>query len=126
MRRRRIAAIVVLAVVLPSLLLAYWFDPNRVIWTKDGTVATVHQYSNSNNLTNWNVLVFTYQQSSVGSLVNTGYLALNGPGTQGHGNYCWNDGNGGCLKTPLGFSLNQSLAIDALNDGSFVIQNRQS
>ncbi len=125
MRRRRIIGVTVLAIALSSLLLAYWFDPNRVIWTKDGTVATVHQYSSSNSGTNWNVLVFIYQQNNLGYLVDTGYVALNGPGTAGHGNFCWNDGNGSCLKMPLGFSLNQTVTVDALNDGNFMIRNRQ-
>jgi len=44
---------------------------------------------------------------------------------QGHGNYCWNEGNGKCLNTPLSFSLNQTLAVDALNDGNFMLKNRQ-
>ncbi len=125
MRRRRIAGIAVLAVVLSSLLLAYWFYPNRVIWNKDGTVATVHQYSDSSNVTNWNVLVFTYQKNDMGYLADTSYISLNGPGTGGHGNFCWNDGNGNCLKGPLSFSLNQTLSVDALNDGNFMISNRQ-
>jgi hypothetical protein len=125
MRRRSLAGIAVLAVALSSLLLAYWFDPNRVIWTRDGTVATVHQYTDSKNVTNWNVLVFIYQRNSMGYLADTGYISLNGPGTEGHGNYCWNDGNRNCLNVPLGFSLNQTLTIDALNDGNFMIRNRQ-
>jgi len=125
MRRRRIVGIAILAIVTSSLVLAYWFDPNRVIWTRKGTVATVHQFLGSNNLTSWNVLVFVYQQNDRGYLVDTGYLALNGPGTAGHRNFCWNDGNGGCLKVPLNFSLNQTLTVDALNDGNFMIRNRQ-
>ena len=114
-----------MAIIVSSLFLVYWCEPGRVIWTKDGTVAAVHQYQDSNTGTNWNVLVYTYQQNDMGYLVNTGYVALNGPGTQGHGNYCWNDGNGKCLTAPLGFSLNQTLAVDALNDGNFMLKNRQ-
>ena len=115
----------ILAVAMTGLFLGYWFDPGRVIWTKDGTVAAVHQYPDSSTRTNWNVLVYIYQQNYMGYLVNTGYVALNGLGTQGHGNYCWNNGNGKCLTAPLSFSLNQTLAVDALNDGSFMLKNRQ-
>ena len=64
-----------------SLFLTYWFDPSRVMWTKDGTVAAVHQSPDSNTGTNWNVLVYIYQQNDMGYIVNTGYVALNGPGT---------------------------------------------
>jgi len=114
-----------LAVVITSLFLTYWFDPARVIWTKDGTVAAVHQYSNSNNEANWNVLVYIYQQNDIGYLVNTGYIALSGLGIQGHGNYCWNDGNGNCLNAPLSFRLNETLTVAALNNGNFMLENRQ-
>src|SRR5438094_9978820 len=117
--------IALLAIVLSFLSLSYWFDPGRVIWTKNGTVAAVHQYSDPGGGTNWNVLVYIYQQNEMGYLVNTGYVALNGLGTQGHGNYCWNDGNGKCLTEPLSFSLNQTLAVDALNDGNFMLKNCQ-
>ena len=115
----------ILAVLMTSLFLTYWFDPGRVMWTKDGTVAAVHQYSNSNNGVNWNVLVYIYQQNDMGFLVNTGYVALNGLGTQGHGNYCWNDGKGKCLNAPLSFRPNETLTVAALNNGNFMLKNRQ-
>ena len=108
-----------------SLFLTYWFEPNRLIWTKDGTVAAVHQYSDSNGGTNWNVLVYIYQQDDMGYLVNTGFVALNGPGIPGHGNFCWNDGHNNCLSTPLGLSLNQTVTVEALNNGNFMLRNRQ-
>jgi len=63
--------------------------------------------------TGWNVLVHIYQQNEMGFLVNTSYVVLNGMGTEGHGNYCWNDGNGNCLT------------VLALNNGDFMIRNRQ-
>lgn len=108
-----------------SLFLVYWYDPGRAIWSKDGTVAAIHEYSDSTSERSWNVLVYIYQQNEIGSLVNTGYVALNGIGVEGHGNYCWNDGNGGCLSSPLSFRLNQTLTIEALNNGDFMIMNRQ-
>ena len=108
-----------------SLLLVYWYNPGRVVWTKDGTVAAVHQQTNSNNVPNWNVLVYIYQQNDIGYLVNTGYVALNGMGIASHGNYCWNDGNGSCLSSPLSFRLNQTLTVVAMNNGDFLISNRQ-
>jgi hypothetical protein len=67
--------------------------------------------------TGWNVLVHIYQQNEMGFLVNTGYVALNGTGTEGHGNYRWNDGNGNCLNSRLSFRLNQTLTVLALNNG---------
>jgi hypothetical protein len=91
----------------------------------DGTVAAVHQQSDSNNGTNYNVLVYIYQQNDMGYLVNTGYVALNGHGIQGRGNYCWDNGSGQCLNVPLSFRLNQTLTVEALNDGNFMIRNRQ-
>jgi hypothetical protein len=115
----------ILAVVITGLFLTYWFDPGRVIWTRDGTVAAVHQYSDPNSGMNWNVLVYVYDQSDMGYLVNTGYVALNGLGTQGHGNFCWNDGNGSCLNAPLSFGLNETLTVSALNNGNFMLKNRQ-
>lgn len=93
------------------------------MWTKDGTVVAAHQYSDSSAGMNWNVLVYIYQQSDMGYLVNTGYVALNGPGTPGHGNYCWNDGNNNCLGAPLSFNMNQALTVEALNNGNFMINN---
>ena len=60
----------------------------------------------------------------MGYPVNTGYIALNGVGTLGHGNCCWNDGNGDYLNVPLSFRLNQTLSVEALNNGSFVLRNR--
>ena len=116
---------VILAVAMTGLFLGYWFDPGRLIWTKDGTVAAVHQYSDSNLGTNWSVLVYIYQQNDMGYLVNTGYVALNGLGAQGQGNYCWNDSNGKCLNQPLSFHLNQTLTVRALNNGNFMLSNRQ-
>lgn len=120
-----VIGISVLAVVISSLFLVYWFDPGRVIWTRDGIVIAVHQQSDSNLGTNWNVLVYIYQQSDNGYLVNTGSLALNGQGTQGHGNYCWDNGNGSCLTAALSFSPNEALTVEALNNGNFMIINRQ-
>ena len=117
--------IALLAIVLSFLSLSYWFDPGRVIWTKNGTVAAVHQYSDPGGGTNWNVLVYIYQQNDIGYLVNTGYVALNGLGTQGHGNYCWNSGSGNCLNAPLRFRLNETLSVAALNNGNFMVKNRQ-
>jgi len=117
--------ITVLAIVLSSLSLTYWLDPGRVIWTKDGTVTAVHQYSDPNGGTNWNVLVYIYQQNDMGYLVNTGYVPLNGLGTQGHGNYCWDDGTSNCLNAPLSFRLNETLSVAALNNGNFMLKNRQ-
>ena len=114
-----------MVIVLSSLFLVYWFDPGRAIWAKDGIVAAVQEQSGSNGGTNWNVLVYIYQQNDMGYLVNTGYVALNGLGTQGHGNYCWNDGNGNCLYSPLSFRLNETLTVDTLNNGDFMISNRQ-
>ena len=111
--------------MLSSFFLVYWTYPGRVVWTKDGIVMAVHEESNSNNGTNWNVLVYIYQQTSMGYLVNTGYVALNGLGTPGHGNYCWDKGNGRCLNAPLNFSSNQALTVEALNNGNFMIINRQ-
>jgi hypothetical protein len=108
-----------------GLFLTYWFDPGRAVWTRNGIVAAVHQYPDSNTGTNWSVLVYIYQQNSMGYLVNTGYVALNGLGTSGHGNFCWNDGHNSCLGTPLAFSLNQTLTVEALNNGNFMLQNRQ-
>ena len=61
-----------------SLFLVYWYDPGRVLWTKDGTVAAVHEYSDSMSGTSWNVLVYIYQHNEMGFLVNSGYVALNG------------------------------------------------
>ena len=113
-----------MAVLMTSLFLTYWFDPGRVIWTKNGTVAAAHQYSDPGGGTNWNVLVYIYQQNDMGYLVNTGYVALNGLGTQGHGNYCWDDGYGNCLNAPLSFSLNETLTVAALNNGKFILVNR--
>ena len=114
-----------MGVVTTSLFLTYWFDPGRVIWTKNGTVAAVHQYSDSNSGANWNVLVYIYQQNDMGYLVNTGFVALNGLGIPGHGNFCWNDGHSSCLGRPLGFSLNQTLTVEALKNGNFMLKNRQ-
>jgi hypothetical protein len=108
-----------------SLFLVYWYDPGRAIWTKDGIVASVHEYEDSTTRTNWNVLVYTYQQNEMGFLVNTGYIALNGMGIEGNGNYCWNDGKDNCLSSPLSFRLNQTLTVVALNNGDFMIKNRQ-
>jgi hypothetical protein len=70
-------------------------------------------------------LVYVYEQSDMGYLVNTGYVALNGLGIQGRGNYCWDNGNGNCLSSPLSFRLNQTLRVVALNNGDFIIKNRQ-
>lgn len=117
--------IALIAIVLSFLSLSYWFDPGRVIWTKNGTVAAVHQYSDPGSETSWNVLVYIYQQNDMGYLVNTGYVALNGLGISGHGNYCWNSGNGNCLNAPLSFRLNETLSVEALNDGNFMVKNRQ-
>ncbi len=75
--------------------------------------------------TSWNVLVYIYQQNEMGFLVNTGYVALNGMGIQRHGNYCWNDGNGNCLNSPLSFRLNQTPTVVAMNNGDFMIRNHQ-
>jgi len=108
-----------------SLFLVYCYNPGRVIWTKDGTVAAVHEYSDSMSGTSWNVLVYIYQQNEMDFLLNTGYVALNGMGIESHGNYCWNDGNGKCLISPLSFRLNQTLTVVALSNGDFVIGNRQ-
>ena len=107
-----------------GLFFVYWTNPGRVVWTKDGIVTAVHQQPNSNSGTNWNVLVYIYQQTSMGYIVNTGYVALNGLGTPGHGNYCWDNGNGSCLNAPLSFSSNQALTVEALNSGNFRIINR--
>jgi len=115
-----------LALVLPSLFLVYWLDPNRVIWSKDGTVVAVHQSMNTSNDAKWNALVYIYEQNVNGYLVNTGYIALNGAGTLNRGNFCWSDGHNSCLGTPLGFSLNQTLTVEALNNGNFMLKNRQS
>jgi hypothetical protein len=90
-----------------SLFLVYWYDPGRVLWTKDGTIAAVHEYSDSTSGTSWSVYI--YQHNEMGFLVNTGYVALNGMGIQSHGNYCWNDGNGNCLNSPLSFRLTKLL-----------------
>jgi hypothetical protein len=124
-RRRLIIGIAATAIIVSGLLLVYWYDPGRVIWTKDGTVTAVHEYSDTMSGTSWNVLVYIYQQNEMGSLVNTGYVALNGMGIEGHGNYCWNDGNGNCLNAPLSFRLNQTLTVAALNNGNFMLKNRQ-
>ena len=94
------------------------------MWTRDGIVTAVHQQSNSDSGTNWDVLVYIDQQSDNGYLVNTGSVALNGLGTQGHGNYCWDDGNGNCLRAPHSFSLNQTLMVEALQNGNFMLRNR--
>ena len=115
----------VLAVVLVSLFLAYWLDPNRVVWTRNGTVATFRQYSDPSNEPEWNVLVFIYQTNQAGFLVDTGYIALNGAGTFGHGNFCWTNGSNSCLGSTLTFGLNQTLTVEALNDGNFMINNHQ-
>jgi hypothetical protein len=108
-----------------SLFLVYWYDPGRGIWTKDGTVAAVVEYSDSMSGTSWNVLVYIYQHDEMGFLVNTGYVPLDGMGIESHGNYCWNDGNGNCLNSPLSFRLNETLTVVALSNGDFVIRNRQ-
>lgn len=79
----------------------------------------------SNVGTNWNVLVYIYQQNDMGYLVNTGYVALNGPGTTGNGNYCWDDGHNNCLSTPLNFNMNQALTVEAMNNGNFMLKSRQ-
>jgi len=50
-------------------------------------VAAVHEYSAPNSGTNWNLLVYVYEQSDLGYFVNTGCFALNGLGSQGQGNY---------------------------------------
>ena len=63
----------------------------------------------SNSGTSCNVLVYIYQRNDMGYLVNTGFVALNGLGTLGHADFCWNDEHDGCLATPPGFSLNQPL-----------------
>jgi hypothetical protein len=34
-----------------------------------------------------NVLVYIYQQNEMGFLLNTGFVALNGMGIEGHGNF---------------------------------------
>ena len=115
----------VLAIVASSLFLTYWLNPGRVIWTKDGTVTAAHQYSDPSTGTNWNVLIYIYQQTEMGYLINTGYVALNGPGTSDHGNYCWDDGHGNCLGTPRSFNVNQTVTIEALNNGNFMLRNRQ-
>lgn len=111
--------------MLSSLFLVYWTSPTRVVWTKDGIVTAVHQEPSSNSGTSWNVLVYIYQQTSMGYIVNTGYIALNGLGTTGHGNYCWDNGKGSCLTTPLNFDPNQALTVEALNNGNFMIIIRQ-
>jgi len=95
-----------------------------VIWARNGTVATVHQYLDANNVPNWNVLVFIYLQDQNGYLVDTGYVALNGPGTLARGNFCWVDGSNSCLNSPLSFDLNQTLTVHALNNGDFMVTNR--
>lgn len=125
MRKRLIIGVAVTAIIVSSLFLVYWYHPGRVIWTKDGTVAAVHEYLDSMSGTSWNVLVYVYQQNELGFLVNTGYVALNGMGIEGHGNYCWNDGNGNCFNSPLSFRLNETLTVVALNNGDFMIGNRQ-
>jgi hypothetical protein len=125
MRKRLITGIAVTSIIVSGLFLVYWYDPGRVIWTRDGTVAAVHEYSDSISRTSWNVLVYIYQHNEMGFLVNTGYVALNGMGTESHGNYCWNDGNGNCLSSPLSFRLNQTLTVLALNNGAFMIKNQQ-
>jgi hypothetical protein len=96
-----------------------------VIWTRNGTVATVHQYADSNDVPHWSVLVFIYQTNDMGFLTDTEYIALNGAGTPGHGNFCWNNGNNGCLSSPMNLGPNQTLTVDALNDGNFMISNHQ-
>ncbi len=125
MRRRLTIRIAVPVIIVSSLFFVHWYDPGRAIWTKDGTVATVHQQSDSNIGTNWNVFVYIYQQNEMGFLVNTGYIALNGMGVEGHGNYCWDNGSGNCLNSPLSFRLNQTLTVVASNNGDFKISNRQ-
>src|SRR5919109_1847984 len=117
MRRRLLIGTAVMAIVLSGLFVVYWLDPNRVIWTRDGTVATVHQYADPKNVPNWNVLVFIYQTNNNGFLTDTGYVALNGAGTPDHGNFCWSDGSDTCLDSPLTFSVNQTLTVTALNNG---------
>ena len=114
-----------MGIVASSLFLTYWSSPGRVIWTKNGIVTAAHQNSDPNSGTDWNVLVYIYEQNDMGYLVNTGYVALNGPGIQGHGNYCWNDGNNNCLGMPQSFDMNQALTVEALNNGNFMIKNRQ-
>jgi len=114
-----------LAIVLPSVFLVYWLDPNRVIWSKAGTVTAVHQSMNISNDANWNAFVYIYEQNVNGYLVNTGYIALNGPGTLSHGNFCWDSGNGTCLSTPLTLAANQTVTVKALNNGNFMLKNRQ-
>jgi hypothetical protein len=96
-----------------------------VIWTRDGIVAVVHQYGDPNSGTIWNVLVYIYEQNYMGYLVNTGYVALNGPGTLGHGNFCWGNSSNSCLNSPLKFAINQTLIVKALNDGSFMVTSHQ-
>jgi len=125
MRKRLIIGTAVTAIMVSSLFLVYWYDPGRAIWTKEGTVAAVQEHWDSMSGTSWNVLVYIYQHNEMGFLVNTGYVALNGMGIEGHGNYCWNDGNGNCLNSPLSFRLNQTLTVVAMNNGDFVITNRQ-
>ncbi len=114
----------ILAVVITGLFLTYWFDPGRVIWTKDGTVAAVHQSTNPSTSANWNALVYIYEQKVNGYLVDTGYIALNGPGIQGRGNFCWDSGNGTCLNIPISLAVNQTVTVEALNNGNYMIRNR--
>lgn len=123
MKKRLTIGIAVLTIIVSSFFLAYWLDPNRVIWAKDGKVTAVHEYSDSSSATNWNVLVFIFQQNDNGYLVNNGFVALNGQGTLGHGNFCWDNGHNDCLSTPLNFSLNQTLTVEALNNGEFMLKN---
>jgi hypothetical protein len=125
MRKRLVIGITVAAILVSSLFLVYWYDPGRAIWTKEGIVAAVHEHSDSMSGTSWNILVYIYQHNEMGFLVNTGYVALNGMGIEGHGNYCWNDGNGNCLNSPLSLRLNQTLTVVALNNGDFMITNRR-
>src|SRR5260370_8115854 len=83
----------------------------------------VHEYSDSTSGTGWNVLVYIYQHDEMGFLVNTGYVALNGMGIQGHGNYCWNDGNGNCLNSTLSFRLTQTLTVVPMINVDLLIMN---
>src|SRR6266699_5764578 len=124
MKKGHFIVVAVLAIVLPSVFLVYWLDPQRVIWTKDGTVAATHQSTKPSNGANWNALVYIYELKANGYLVDTGYIALNGPGIQGRGNFCWDSGNGTCLNIPLSLAVNQTVTVEAMNNGNYMIRNR--
>src|SRR5690242_1538392 len=111
MKKRHFIGVAVLAIVLSSVFLVYWLDPQRVIWSKDGVVTSAHQSTNPSNGANWNALVYIFEQKVNGYLVDTGFIALNGPGIQDRGNFCWDSGNGTCLNVPLPLATNQTVTV---------------